>query len=352
MSRIDFHSTFGTIRTQIVALLISFCSVASVAYGQVRFTSADNPTPGQSFGYSLVDAAGFDPGPAGTNVTWDFGSLVHGSGLSRTIITREQLPSAMQVAFPTASFAIVDDTTTYVYAPSGRTLRMIGIITRRTVTNLAEPNNPYETRPTEFTQNQVHTDQFSGTVNYPIGLGQAVATARTVFDGVGTLTLNVEGSPFRNVKRLVTRISRSDQFSGSPSNYLQQTVTTVHEWYPERGSLPLLELRIDTTRLFSNGRLVGPPTVAARLLMTQGFTATSVHEHTSSAPSHSIVVRAGHVLAEGSAEDAHQFIALHGAVVASIKGTPLVVPILPPGVYAVQSQSSTNVSRRMIIIAP
>lgn len=318
---------------------------------QVQFTALDNPVAGQTATYTRTSPNGFAPGSGGANVTWDFGALPSGTSADRRVVSRQQLPAAMQTAFPAASFGIVDDTTTYLCAPTGRTIRVIGIVTPRTVTHLAEPNNPYETRPTEFTQNQTHNDQYSGTVFYPASQGTATATARTVFDGIGTLILNVNGSPFRNVKRLVTRISRSDQFTDSLAHLVQQTISVIYEWYPERGSLPLMEYRVDTVRLFSNGRLVAPPAPSARLLVTDGNLVTSADDDDQSVSPRITAVRAGDELPSPLLGFAVEYINVHGSIVHTSDGSATCVPTLTPGLYVARPTHSVH-NQHLLLVAP
>lgn len=335
------------------SLLLAFLFLVSSASSQVRFTSANNPVPGESTTYDRASAQGFNPGASGFNATWDFSDIARLSPTTRSVILRSQLPNAIQTAFPTATFAIVDDTTTYLYAPSARTIRVIGIVTPRTVTNVAEPNNPYETRPTEFTQNQRHIDQFVGSVFYPTSQGTTVATATTTFDAVGTLTLNNAAGPIPDVKRTVTRIVRSDEFVVNNRTLLQQTVTVCYSWYPERGSLPIAEYMLDTIRLFSGGRQVAPPVIRERLLLGDGRIPTSVSDERLAPSASPLMLRVGQLLPPDlTAPHQLSVVSTNGTLCATIDASAPYMPNVPSGVYAIIAPSAGHPVRRIVLVAP
>lgn len=327
-----------------------------VAAAQVQFTAADNPAVGQSATFTFANPAGFDVGARGTDVTWDFGTLGGTAETIRRVIPRSALTVNLQTAFPTAAFAIVDDTTTYIFGQTSTTLRIIGIATPRTVTNLAEPNNPFETRPVEFTQGRSFNDQFIGQANYPSFVATTRATARTTFDGVGTLILNSSTSPFRNVKRLVTQVSRSDEFTVNQQRTIQQTVSTTYAWYPQRGSLPLVEYNVDTTRILVNGRITGPEIVRVRLLAQLSSVVSAVESDGDNINgiNEPRMYRVNDNLDVPEGTTHASLYGIDGSHIATafIDGSTMTIPHIAPGVYVLRFDGLTTPSARSILIAP
>lgn len=300
------------------------------------------PRPGTSESYVPGTPERFSPGPSGNNVIWDFANQpTTATPRSIVVIRPDELPPAVRQLFPQAAYAIVDDTTTYVFAASAVRIRIIGIVTPSSTTNLADPNNSYDPRPVEFTSRQLFNDQFFGLFSRPAeGIsGRTSATATTTFDGYGTVVMPTsiaDVGTLTDCMRIRQRISRSDQYTWQQQSITQQTITTRYQWYLPTRALPVVDFSVDSTVLFVNGRRTGQPIVERRLLFTTTTAVTTVADAEELRLPYPLPAQPGgllwlplggtgrHVLYDALGNNVHEWLN---------PGPSLVIPQVPPGLY-------------------
>ena len=96
-------------------LITSFLSILSIAaFAQPTISSSVMGVIGDDMSTTIVNTTGFDPGPAGASVTWDF-SAIETSGIASVFTLVD--PSATGVAgdFPGANVANDDGSGTYAF---------------------------------------------------------------------------------------------------------------------------------------------------------------------------------------------------------------------------------------------
>ncbi|MCU0331062.1 MAG: hypothetical protein MUC47_08830 [Candidatus Kapabacteria bacterium] len=325
-----------------------FCLLllASIVVGaQPRFSATMTPQPGTSESYVRGIPERFSPGPSGNNVIWDFANQpTIDPPRSIAVIRPDDLPAAIRQLFPQAAYAIVDDTTTYVFGASPVRIRMIGIVTPSSTTNLSDPNNSFDPRPVEFTSRQLFNDQFFGLFVKPAeGVsGRTSATATTTYDGYGTVVMPesiVNVGPLTDCMRIRQRISRSDQYTRQQQNITQQTITTRFQWYLPTRALPIIDFSVDSIVLFVNGRRTGQPIVERRLLFTNTTAVTTVAEAEELRLPYPLPAQSGgivwlptggigrHILYDALGNNVHEWLD---------PGPSLVLPPVSPGFYLLQ----------------
>jgi hypothetical protein len=178
-----------------VCLAISFCQAQPV------ITSSTSPQVGDVATGTLADTTGWNPGPAGANVTWDFTGLVAiGSG---TVAWVAVAGTPYAASYPNANLVMAQSSATgssYSYFNSTSDhYDNIGVGNDNIVVTMPNPQTVI-TYP--FTYLDSLTDTAKGTYTAPMSItGHRTIYSTTVADGYGTLKLP-GGVTYNNVLRI------------------------------------------------------------------------------------------------------------------------------------------------------
>ena len=219
-------------------LSILLCFAYGFTFGQATLTTANLGVVGDNAGMIKTDTAGFDPGAAGTGVTWDF------SGLSATTDTtwwNYITPPAGPLSG--SDICISDGPNFYFYDTSaaGDTLYKVGEQDSLfTLENPASYTNSEIYFDYPYTTGSSNTDDFVGGFEVLFGIIAAREGSDTSeVDGSGTLILP-DGRSFDDVIRIKRHIVWQDSGSGFGYTILNTYDYTNYEWWDQDGKFPLM----------------------------------------------------------------------------------------------------------------
>lgn len=181
------------------------------AVAQPTITASTIGEVGDSFSYDFVNATGFDPGPSGAAVTWDFSDIsLAGTSYGYTFVTVGSTGFADD--FPGANLATDQGDGVYTYYKgSPSEFSLYGVHTDATTLSYSDPETLYSypmTFGTTFSDN-LYCSFFSGVDVVRSGSISVEA------DGYGTLIL--PSGTYDNVLRVVAHEVYSDEFIGLPT---------------------------------------------------------------------------------------------------------------------------------------
>lgn len=180
------------------------------AMAQPTITGATTGEIGDSFSFDFVNATGFDIGPSGADVTWDFSDItLSGMSYGYTFVT----PGSTGLAgdFPGANLAMEQDGGVYAfYKISASEYTLYGVYNIASTVFYSDPE-------TILTFPMSYGTTFSDNLYSEFTSGVDVVRSGSISveaDGYGTLKL--PGGTYENVLRVVAHEVYSDEFVGLP----------------------------------------------------------------------------------------------------------------------------------------
>lgn len=214
------------------------------------------PRPTKTLTRSFADTTGVRPGQAGSNAIWNFSFLQQRSQYTQRILSRADLAADVIDSFPQVQIAVVNDTTTNLFARVGQTFRLLGTISP--TARLTVSPDPYDTRPTEIVFDGTSTDTYRGTIR--VQTGQALRRGGTdslTYDGHGTLFLPTR--TYTGVARLYRRTLTLDTLNQGPQTIIIRRSTQTWTYQQDTSDVELLEITQSTQQVTRNGQPVGTP---------------------------------------------------------------------------------------------
>lgn len=238
--------------------LLFIALTASFLVNSQMMTQANEPTIGLQQNMFLCDSFTVDlAGITGNGVTWDFTGLTGIPGEMRMVAAEDATLNANAADFPSSTFAITVESSMNSFLTSTPTERVSQGFTFFEQ-SLGDVVVQFDTDPETvvtypFTQGDVLTDNFSGTLNFIFGgfpqtsavTGNVVATV----DGVGTLNLP-GGVSLNNVLRYkITDTS----FTTVPLLNDLEIIRNQFEYYDYSNSILLPVLTLSKLRIQAPG---------------------------------------------------------------------------------------------------
>ena len=199
------------------------------------------PSAGTVFSLTGADTTGVSPGAGGTGTTWNFGTLVNGSG-SQIDSFLDPAATPYGALFPTATVAlhqiIAPRTNTFVYFRNNTANSVY-----ERIANVLPDTVIYQTPARQYPYPLTPTSTYTGNyyAHYHTATGSATE-AGVVSGGVdGTGTLILPTGTYTNVLRSHYTRTEQDTTYGTSTNALVQIID-YYEWYQPNSYFPILSI--------------------------------------------------------------------------------------------------------------
>lgn len=184
--------------------------IGATVYSQPTLTNITNFSIGDKAWYHTCDTAGFKPGSAGANVTWDFSNISVKGPFEFKVIDKSQAQFGSQ--YPDADFVEVSIDGSEAYIKNTSTDYSL-VAAEQAGVLISYPDNLLLTkRP--VTYNDVFTDNYTTSYTYLSYSLSGSGSSTTTADGYGTLVL--PDTTYNNVLRMHVNFSQTDKISGFP----------------------------------------------------------------------------------------------------------------------------------------
>ncbi|MFZ6050618.1 T9SS type A sorting domain-containing protein [Halocola ammonii] len=224
----------------ILSLTTTFCVLT--AFTQITVTASEhNPSVGDQFTQQIVSSlpGGFNAGPSGEDVTWDFSSLEPSSSAPVDI------ESSSNADFPEADIFFNQQGTNTYFGTGNNAFTFYG--TSGSGASIIYTDGQDQMR-FPFTYGDSYSDTYSGTIDIFGQNFDREGTVDVTSDGYGTLITPEE--TFSNALRI--QIVRNAQESTS-GQVVTTTTDTIYFWYEENISFPIATY----FRNYSDGQMTG-----------------------------------------------------------------------------------------------
>lgn len=221
-------------------LLVAFLALVSTSvFSQFNLTQSNMPQVGDTGRYQFVDTTGFDPGPSGTGVTWDFSGAADSSNSFRQeFVDPASTPGGAAFTDPnTVAFnnGLGDF---FYYNSAADSFYLVGESTQFTLNTAAVYSNPLRIFDFPFTPTTSTIDDCNSTFTV-----QGITFIRVGSDSVtqsGSGTLITPDSTYQNVIRIFKTISLRDSGNVLGLVVINTFNTFTFEWYTEDDPLPVM----------------------------------------------------------------------------------------------------------------
>ncbi|MBC8172818.1 MAG: T9SS type A sorting domain-containing protein [Chitinophagales bacterium] len=218
---------------KITFFLLAMAGTALIMKAQPTITSSTAGSIGHIFSFDQAEADDFDPGAAGSDVTWDFSAITMlGTSIENEYVDPSDTPYASD--FPGANIAVSAGDGNYAYYKiTSSEYTLYGAATLATIIYYSDPEEYYVFPMTYGTTNSddLYSEFFSGSDF--IRSGSNVTTA----DGYGTLIL--PSGTYTDVLRVKIEQDYMDEVVGLP--FTLNYETDLFYWFKEGVTGPLLQ---------------------------------------------------------------------------------------------------------------
>ena len=206
--------------------------VCNALFSQPVISSAIEPQVGDSFSFDLIDATGFDTGPTGADVVWDFSGVTSVSSFTEDFVSPSETP--YEDMFPGATIAVQSAAGNYAfYGCTASEMSNYGGANSGTVAYYDDPEVFFEF-PLHYGDS--YSDDFHSSFYSGVDIDRS-GSASGIVDGYGTLVL--PSGTYYNVLRVKVHEDYSDVNTdfGITINYLADD----YYWFMEGNTLALFE---------------------------------------------------------------------------------------------------------------
>jgi len=222
-----------------VLVLVVALTLQTDVYAQPTLSADNFPAIGDNFERSVADPTGFDPGPSGPAVTWDFSGLsLTGGGNTGNYVEVGTTPNGDSFSSANVAHDLGGNNYDY-YTTSATQTEWSGVDNAGTVIT-------YDDNAIEMVYPFTYGDAFVDTAHRSYDAGVIVGsriTRSVSADGYGTLILP-GGITYDNVLRVRTDEAFRDT-TDNPAAYLYRE-TTIYQWFTADEAYPILSYEVGT----------------------------------------------------------------------------------------------------------
>ncbi len=211
------------------------------AFAQPRFERKNLPVINTEYTKIFCETDKVVPGPAGTDITWDFTGLTPRTNGNPTYLVKVQnaknFPQSSQ--FPDANIAFgINDTTIEFINTSKNTLNKTGTVIPAGIIQLTET---YDLGPIPINSGGKLKDTYRADLRFTDGrTGRRTGSVELHYDGFGTLL-----TPSYTIDKTALRLKIIDIYTDSifvqPRPLVRITRDTTYRWYSQSSTMALLE---------------------------------------------------------------------------------------------------------------
>lgn len=211
------------------------------AFAQPRFERKNLPAANIEYTKVFCQTDNVVPGPAGTDIIWDFTTLTPRTNNNPTYLVKVQnaknFPQSSQ--FPDANIAFgINDTTIEFINTSKNTLNKTGTVIPSGMIQLTET---YDLGPIPIASGGKLKDTYKADLRFTDGrVGRRTGSVELHYDGFGTLL-----TPSYTIEKTALRLKIIDIYTDSifvqPRTIVRFTRDTTYRWYGNSSTMALLE---------------------------------------------------------------------------------------------------------------
>lgn len=221
---------------------------AQMLQAQPVMTDLLNFTIGDTLHYKQVDTAGFNPGAAGANVTWDFSNMKFKRWLNIYIIHPNSASNGG--LFPNATYVEALASGDEVYVKNDASYTVEGVVQAGVVIQYPDARKVL-TRP--ITYNDTFKDGYTTKYSVQTYNLEGAGNSTTIVDGYGQLI--TPDDTFDNVLRVKATFTQSDTVKGLVP-LVANSIGTSYYWFDSAHKEPLMRVEeIDITSPLQNARV-------------------------------------------------------------------------------------------------
>lgn len=227
-------------------LFLSFITFfCKISFAQFPVTQFYSPIPGSIQRIQYLDTANLNPGPSGTNQTWNFSNRANAIDTVQTVYVN---PSATpyfsnfsQSTIASRNSVIIDTSYSY-YKVNGTEYTLLGVGNSQ---GMITYNNPETIFTYPLNYGQTTTDDF-----YAVSIFSNITThmrgnISTNYDGYGILML--QSGSYNAIRIKFTSSTIDSVFYGGIFTSVTHTYDTTYYWFTQNYRLPVYLMSFGTT---------------------------------------------------------------------------------------------------------
>jgi hypothetical protein len=224
--------------TKIYMTAVAFAT-ATISFAQPTLTgTSNNPSSGEAFMQHTVDAATFNQGSSGANVTWDFSNIVvTGSPYTSTFVNASSLSNVAQFN-GVPNLAVDDGANQSYWLTNANVQSIVGVVQGANDIVDNYYSDPRELLVFPLTYGSSYNETMDGVQDNNIGGFQMLRTGTITIEGDAHGVLIMPYGTVNNVLRIKVTTVYSDEFQG---NIVASYVDVHYMWYSASSHMPLLQ---------------------------------------------------------------------------------------------------------------